>query len=398
MAGDNQKKIRIFALVLSRFTGGAEISLAETFKTIDRHRFDISVIIPEDSSEELVSLYESAGINIIKTQLPNIKKCFNPLKIFNTFKQIKSSAKNINNIIREQSGDTYNCIIHSNNNHAAILSAFIKNNSAKKIWHCRDISLPLPVRKFLGKKHDHIIAVSNFVKNHCEKFADPGKISTVYSPIDFNKFISDYHDNDCSSAKKKARELLHLDGKKSPYILNVGNFAKWKNQQQFIELVAYLKHKYPDIVGIIAGKTGSGNQHTSDSLRKYAEKLGITENIKFIDLPHEKMKLLYLSCDLLVNFADNEPLGRSIIEAMICKLPVLSVEGGGVEEILRLTGCGNTYPQNHLNNFACNMLERLSDIRRRNDSNYANTIELLEQHFSPQHSSKQIEQIYATLI
>ncbi len=81
------------------------------------------------------------------------------------------------------------------------------------------------------------------------------------------------------------------------------------------------------------GGTQSGGAYV-DALHAQIAKAGIADRFVwpgFVDDPAQIMHQL----DLLVHPADQESFGRIVVEAMAAGLPVVSVQGGGVAEIIR---------------------------------------------------------------
>ena len=62
-------------------------------------------------------------------------------------------------------------------------------------------------------------------------------------------------------------------------------------------------------------------------------KLGLNNKVTFAGFTSEPLRVI-ASFDLLISSSNNEPFGRTIIEAMIQKTPVLAAYGGGHNETI----------------------------------------------------------------
>ncbi|MHC4870648.1 MAG: glycosyltransferase family 4 protein [Planctomycetota bacterium] len=356
----------ILFLSTARHPGGAELSLLQLVREIDNSKFKSTLILPADIDRKAAELYTDSCHEIIKLKIPVIKKHLSPIALYKMYKELKAAALEIAVIISDKKID----ILHANNDHAALLSSFIPERpELTKVWHKRDLSFPKYLCRWIMARQQKIIAVSNFVKDRCA-YLTKEEIPVCYSGVDSEPFLENI-------TKAEARERLGIPDK-FPVILNVGNYAKWKSQDLFIRLTRELKHTLSDITGIIAGKNSAANDRS----------------IMKLNLEYQEMKYLYAAADLLINTTAVEPLGRSIIEAIASGTPVVSVPGGGVEEIINLTKSGAICKKNTLNSFVSKMLHKIKLADTTTNICPPETSELIRHFFAPAKTALKIESVY----
>ena len=95
---------------------------------------------------------------------------------------------------------------------------------------------------------------------------------------------------------------------------------------------------------------GTGNQEYVDKLKDIAINLGISSKVFFVGFNSEASKVIS-SLDLLISSSNNEPFGRTIVEAMIQKTPVLAAYGGGHIETISQNVTGYLYDHESVDDF-----------------------------------------------
>ena len=93
-----------------------------------------------------------------------------------------------------------------------------------------------------------------------------------------------------------------------------------------------------------------GNSEYVDNLKQLIFKLGIENIITFTGFNVEPNRIIS-SFDLMIAPSNEEPFGRTLVEAMIQKTPVLAARGGGHSEIIENEVTGVLYEHNNIDNF-----------------------------------------------
>ena len=115
-----------------------------------------------------------------------------------------------------------------------------------------------------------------------------------------------------------------------PLIGVFSRLAPWKGQHIVLQALAGL----PGVHGIFAGSALFGEDAYAASLRVLASELGIADRVVFLgqrgDVP-----ALMRAVDIVVHpSVDPEPFGRTLVEAMLARTPVIATDAGAASEIL----------------------------------------------------------------
>jgi len=137
-------------------------------------------------------------------------------------------------------------------------------------------------------------------------------------------------DRQTIEARRDARlSLPELEG--VPYVLNVGRFEPKKGQDLLIAAFARLATEFPQLHLVLVG--GSGD--TLEALRAQSEALGIAGRVHFhVDVPHERVPAFFARASVFCLPSRAEPFGIVLLEAALCRVPVVATRVGGVVEIV----------------------------------------------------------------
>ncbi|MCB2425980.1 glycosyltransferase family 4 protein [Methylophaga pinxianii] len=112
--------------------------------------------------------------------------------------------------------------------------------------------------------------------------------------------------------------------------------TRWKGQQDFIELIAKLRHRHPNVHGLIVGETKSDKTHYLQELTAHAAKLGVESLITFTGHRNDLRDIMATSHIVFSLSTEPEAFGRIPIEAISLGKPVIAYDHGGVSEQLNI--------------------------------------------------------------
>ena len=187
-----------------------------------------------------------------------------------------------------------------------------------------------PIYSQIMSKVDHIIAISNTVKDYIIKTysINSKKITTIPRGCDMEYF----------NKEKLKDEWINnwyqeFPQTKNKIILSLpARISKWKGIDNFIELISKLN---TDIFhGLVIGPTSKSKKKYFKKLQQKILSLGIGDDITFTgsrnDIPY-----IYKISDIVFNLSvEPEPFGRTTIEAISCGIKVIGWNHGGTKEIL----------------------------------------------------------------
>lgn len=127
------------------------------------------------------------------------------------------------------------------------------------------------------------------------------------------------------------RRLIKLNADK---VAIVGQIAKWKGQDIFIQAAKCLHQKYPELKFLIIGDVLFNKEEELNFKQTIIEEASGCAAIQF--LGHQgNVRPLLNDIDILVHASVRpEPFGRVIIEGMAAKVPVIASGIGGPLEII----------------------------------------------------------------
>lgn len=166
------------------------------------------------------------------------------------------------------------------------------------------------VNRFLYSFVDTVFTCSKGVRNEIFHFCggNPIKYITVYNPIEIIEGPS-------SIDEKIARFI----GEGRKVLINVGRLSHEKNQKLFLEVLYHLNVISEDWRGLILGE---GEEYTE--LVNHANALGVSENVMFGGFQKYLRPILERGSIFLLT-SRYEGFGNVLVEAMLCGLPVVSV-------------------------------------------------------------------------
>ena len=113
-----------------------------------------------------------------------------------------------------------------------------------------------------------------------------------------------------------------------------GRVTRWKGHVEFINLVARLARRHPDLHGVCVGGCRPGSRY-QDELESLAQRSGVGERLTFTGNRLD-MRDWMAESEMVFNLSNDPPeaFGRTVLEALCLGRPVVAWDQGGVAEIL----------------------------------------------------------------
>lgn len=306
-----KNKLRLMQITHDLAIGGLQQVVVNICRTIDREKFDISVMCLRNLGEFAPEV-EQMGIKVFF--IPQKPEGADYLSFFKVAK-----------ILRQEKID----VIHTHNTQPFVDGTMGALMSGVKIIVHTDHARQFPDKKrymFAEWLMSHfaykIVGVSEHTTQNLiryEKIA-PRKLTTILNGIDGAKY-----DIDIDKFKKR-KELGIIN--KGPVIGLGARLVEQKGIDYLIKAMPAIIKEFPDITLVIAGK---GNY--DDALRDEAKTLGVDRNTLFagprLDMP-ELLKLF----DVYVLPSLWEGLPMILLEAMAAGCPVVATNVGGIPKVI----------------------------------------------------------------
>ncbi len=174
-----------------------------------------------------------------------------------------------------------------------------------------------PVVEFGINKSDGVTAVSQNLKNQTNEYFDiKDDIRVIYNFIDFERFKP--------TDKNHFKKALAPDGE--PILTHVSNFRKVKRVDDVVKVFHKIYKEKPCKLLLI----GDGPERRK--VEETCREIGLCHEVRFLGKQDAVEEILNIS-DLFIIPSENESFGLAALEAMACKVPVISSNAGGLPEI-----------------------------------------------------------------
>lgn len=183
-------------------------------------------------------------------------------------------------------------------------------------------------------KGERVIAISEFIRDYITAnypTVDAARIQVIHRGVDPADYPYGYHPNSdwlrrwqADYPQAEGRVLLTLPAR----------ITRWKGQVDFLELLAQLKHRGLDVLGLAVGGVHPRRQAFREQLQKMAAQLGISDQVLFLGARSDLREILAISDIALSLTAEPEAFGRTTVEALSLGTPVVGYDHGGTGEIL----------------------------------------------------------------
>lgn len=350
--------------------GGSHKSILILIKNLDKKNFKPVVVL--HSKGILKKFLDNQSIKYISLPLKNYvgKKGGYLNTLFSTIYTTTILSKFIlkNNI----------SIIHTNDVSMHLswsLPSFLMNR--KLIWHCR-ILYPnwrlFKVFSFFPKK---IICISNFVYKSIPKILVK-KSLIIYNPFEIKK-VSTINNTKLNNKKNLIGFVANFWNRKKPLdFINIAEKIISKSKRNFVFFMA-----------------GYDKDTKKRNLIEEIKKRGLEKKFILKDFIFSVDNLIK-NLDLLIVPAINEPFGRTLIEAMFLKTPVLANNSGGHREIIKNNYNGWLYKLNNINS-AVNLALQIIYKKKKTKKVLNNAFYFVNTKFSLNQHVKKVSQLYNLL-
>lgn len=174
-----------------------------------------------------------------------------------------------------------------------------------------------PVVTFSINQSDGVTAVSQNLKDDTYKFFEIEKdILVIPNFIDLTRFSL--------KPKDHFKKAIAPSGEK--IMVHTSNFRKVKRTEDVVKIFAKVIKKIPSKLLMV----GDGPERSM--CEQLCRDLGVTDDVRFLGKQDAIEEILSVS-DLFLMPSQSESFGLAALEAMACKVPVISSNAGGLPEL-----------------------------------------------------------------
>ena len=234
-------------------------------------------------------------------------------------------------------------IIHGNDLRINLTwSVPAKLSSRFFIWHQRVFLSNSLLWNFISYLSHHFIAISQIVMDSAPTNLSTSKKTVVWNPFNVNNKID----------KHEALNFLYTnyDIPQDCFLIGyIGRLVDYKKVDFLIDCFIELRKKNTS-TRIFLAIFGTGDSQYINNLNKYIEKNELKTQIKLFGFSYDP-NIIVSGLDVLVACSPRDAFGRSIVEAMLQKTPVLAASAGGHLEIIENGITGILYEPNNSKDF-----------------------------------------------
>ena len=174
-----------------------------------------------------------------------------------------------------------------------------------------------PVVTFSINKSDGVTAVSENLKQETYEFFEvENNIKVIPNFIDLNRF----------SLKAKDHFKKAIAPNDEKILVHTSNFRKVKRTEDVVKIFAKVCEKIPSKLLMV----GDGGERSD--CEQLCRDLGVGDDTRFLGKQDAIEEILSVS-DLFLMPSQSESFGLAALEAMACKVPVISTNAGGLPEL-----------------------------------------------------------------
>jgi glycosyltransferase involved in cell wall biosynthesis len=302
--------------------GGSHVSALGLIKGLDRALFKPLVVLHETEGP-VADFFRREGVQF---ETAPVKNSLERLKVRNvgSLLNIIRTLPVLTAYLRAQKV----AIVHTNDGRIHVAwGAAARLSGAKLLWHHRGDQGAIGLRLVAPCLASHVVSVSKFAAPKPGIFTAAHKSSVIFSPFDVSKALQ--------FDRKKSRQMIlkEIGEMQDVHLLGyVGNLVARKRPLLFVEAIAALKSIAPQLrcVGLFLG---SALDELDQATKERARQLGVDDRVYFLGYRHPGEAWI-AGLNALFVPSIGEPLGRTLVEAMLLGTPVIATDSGGNPEAI----------------------------------------------------------------
>jgi glycosyltransferase involved in cell wall biosynthesis len=378
-------KANILYLNHASQVSGAEASLLSLLAHLNTGEF--RPLVGVGGAGPFLEELRRADIQAVRLDHPRFHRSANPAVLLGQYVALRRAARRIAHLVADESID----LVHANSLSSAISAARALGKRVPLVYHARDLRLPAGPARWVIRRARAIIAISHAVAAALGRLAPeaPTKTVVVQNGLDADAF---------APRNSRARLLPSLGLPEGAVLVGgAGQLVPWKNWDRFLRVGAAVAAHVPRVHLLIIGQDLFGDHPGYvPQLKALADRLAISRLTHFLgyqrDIAHVVSAL-----DVFVHCAEEEPLGRAIMEAMALERPVVAVGAAGPAEIIVDGETGLLAPSS--DPYA--MSERV--VRLLRDPELARRLGQAARHhiqtsFPPERTARTVEEVYRAVL
>jgi glycosyltransferase involved in cell wall biosynthesis len=371
--------------------GGSHVSAIGLIRNLDRARWKPIVALNECEGP-LSALLTSSGVDYVAAPQNRVNGRGGIAHGSGAFRFALDAAASLARLTRFLLRNSVD-IVHTNDGamHAA-WSVPARLAGARLVWHHRGDPDARGVNLLAPLLASHIVTVSRFAEPASPILPIRHKLSVIHSPFARPSETIDRQ-------KSRERILAELELSSDTRILGYfGALIERKRPRLFIDVVRAFALRYPEIpvAGLLFGVPSAENPAADQKLIAYARELGVADRVFFMGY-RSPVENWMSGTEILLVPAVREPYGRTLIEAMFLRTPVIATDSGGNVEAVDHERTGLLVAPDDAEAFVAPIRRLLSDEAERERITRSAFLWAMNTHSVEAHV-RQVTELYARLL
>ena len=313
--------------------GGAEFSLLELVMHL-RASYEFHLIVPGEGA--LKERAELAGARVWVLPWPGAiatigetAKRPRPARMLRSAAHLKSFARRLAVLLQEIAPS----VLVTNSAKSHLIGALArKRKDIPLIWYIRDgqeeRGISRKLLTLLSYRCDVAVCISRYVASQFRKYVSASvPVDVVYNIVDLKRF---------HPGVVQSTDLCKQPG--DVWYGIVGAITPLKGHDIFLDAAERVFPQLPNAMFVVVGSnsyiTEEGLKY-EDQLRHRVARSSLRDRVKFLGF-RDDMPSIFSQFDILVQpNRGPEGLGRSVLEAMACGVPVIAVDKWGPAELIQ---------------------------------------------------------------
>ncbi len=358
---------------------GGQRSLYELICHLNRNLYEPIVAVPEDSPTEDI-FKESAKVNTFPASSAIGKRSLRPFSILR-------SIYVISRLIKDSQPD----IIHANTFLGGLMLSLIPSVNTPWVLHQRDLTDHKKLTDWVTRRAAKIIAVSRAAAAHLGRSGLKRNPSIIPDGVSLS-----FTDEMTAPGYKPTLREKHGIKDDTIVVGAVGTISEQKSQHEILQAANRLRD-VPGLHFLCIGEPYREDDHSYfGRLKELRTELDIEHLVSFEGYTDD-LADIYGSIDILAHPANNEGLGRVIIEAMGAGVPVLARNCCGPAEIITNAVDGILCDPSDSEDFVKELM-KLVECREFRMKLAEAAREKIVEKYTIEKSTRQIEEVYNELL
>ncbi len=328
--------------------GGADASLYELVRCLDRERYTPHVVLPH--AGPYTERYRALGVRVHHVPLKKLKHTLNPLWHAAWLGRAPARIWRIAKLLEALQPR----IVHINVSVELLAGLAARRHcsrtGAQLVWHVRELDLkPRAVESavfgLVRWWADRILTISSPLQDKLVRGAPlPPPIEVIHNGVDLQRF-----------APRRPRPG------RAPVLGWVGRLVPWKGVDHVLTVFDGVCRAIPDARLLLQTAPVAAHGEHARALRRRADRLACAARIEWRD-SSPTPETSYAEMDLFVHLPVlQEPFGRTLVEAQAVGVPVLTWPHGGIVDAVRDGDTGRLVPVGDLDAAVNTATEMLRD-------------------------------------